>query len=405
MSKATAVFANPFRPGAGHMPPHLAGRRQETEEFERLLEQDPILENLVLTGLRGVGKTVLLETFKPIAIRCDWLWVGTDVSEAASLSETALATRLLTDLSVVSSQMVVGQNSGTGFASAGQEQTLSYETLSALFVATPGLIEDKLKAVLEVVGQAVQAEGKRGVVFAYDEAQNLADNAGRDEFPLSLLLDVFQSLQRKGYPFMLALTGLPTLFPKLVEARTFAERMFRVVTLDRLDEQGSRDAILKPIDAVDCPVKFSDASVQTICNESSGYPYFIQFICREVYDVFIQQIESEGTTSAVGLDSITRKLDTDFFAGRWSRATDRQRELLWCIASLSTSDKEFTVQEIVAESKALTKPFSSSHVSQMLVALQTLGLIYKNRWGRYSFAVPLFDRFILRQHDSAVLSA
>lgn len=401
MSESYAAFANPFRPGAGHMPPHLAGRRHETGEFERLLEQDPILENLVLTGLRGVGKTVLLETFKPIAIQRDWLWVGTDVSEAASLSETALATRLLTDVSVVSSQMVIGQSSGTGFAPAGEDQTLSYATLSALFAATPGLIEDKLKAVLEVVGRAVQAEGKRGVVFAYDEAQNLADTAGKDEFPLSLLLDVFQSLQRKGFPFMLALTGLPTLFPKLVEARTFAERMFRVVTLDRLNDRGSRDAILKPIEAVDCPVKFNEESVETICSESSGYPYFIQFICREVYDVFIQQIEREGTTSAVSLDSITRKLDTDFFAGRWSRATDRQRELLWCIASLSTSDKEFTVQEIVAESKALTKPFSSSHVSQMLVALQTLGLIYKNRWGRYSFAVPLFDRFILRQHDTA----
>ncbi len=401
MSESREAFANPFRPGAGHMPPHLAGRRAETEEFERLLEQDPILENLVLTGLRGVGKTVLLETFKPIAIRNDWLWVGTDVSEAASLSETALAIRLLTDVSVVSSQMVIGQSSGTGFASAGRQQTLSYETLSALFAATPGLVEDKLKAVLELVGQAVRAEGKRGVIFAYDEAQNLADSTSKDEFPLSLLLDVFQSLQRKGYPFMLALTGLPTLFPKLVEARTFAERMFRVVTLDRLDDAGSRDAILKPIEAVDCPVKFSDESVETICEESSGYPYFIQFICREVYDVFIQQIEREGTTSAVRLDSITRKLDTDFFAGRWSRATDRQRDLLWCIASLSTSDRQFTVQEIVAESKSLTKPFSSSHVSQMLVALQTLGLIYKNRWGRYSFAVPLFDRFILRQHDSA----
>ena len=77
------------------------------------------------------------------------------------------------------------------------------------------------------------------MIFAYDEAQNLADSPARDQYPLSLLLDVFQSIQRKNIPFMLALTGLPTLFPKLVEARTFAERMFRVVTLDRLDEDDS----------------------------------------------------------------------------------------------------------------------------------------------------------------------
>src|SRR2546423_10279452 len=97
----SARFPNPFRPGAGHRPPYLAGRREETDEFQRLLKQDVILENLVLTGLRGVGKTVLLEEFKPRAIKEGWLWVGTDLSEAASLSDERIAVRLLTDLSVV----------------------------------------------------------------------------------------------------------------------------------------------------------------------------------------------------------------------------------------------------------------------------------------------------------------
>ena len=95
------------------------------------------------------------------------------------------------------------------------------------------------------------------------------------------------------------------------------------------------------------------------------------------------------------LDAITMKLDADFFAGRWARATDRQRDLLWAIASLGKPDDEFTVQEVVAASGAvLTKSFSSSHVNQMLASLCAAGLIYKNRWGKYSFAVPLFDRFI-----------
>ena len=81
------TFTNPYRPGAGHMPPHLAGRDDALAEFERLLGQDVILENMVLTGLRGVGKTVLLDTFKPRAIEEGWLWVGADLSEAASLTE------------------------------------------------------------------------------------------------------------------------------------------------------------------------------------------------------------------------------------------------------------------------------------------------------------------------------
>jgi len=71
-----AALRNPFRPGAGHPPPYLAGREDETREFARMLEQQPVLTNLVLTGLRGVGKTVLLETFKPVAIVNRWLWAG-----------------------------------------------------------------------------------------------------------------------------------------------------------------------------------------------------------------------------------------------------------------------------------------------------------------------------------------
>src|SRR5438128_12660356 len=96
-------FVNPFRPGAGHMPPYLAGRVQETKEFVRLLQQDIIMENLVLTGLRGTGKTVLLETFKPLAIKERWLWVGTDLSESTSISEERVALRLITDLAVMTS--------------------------------------------------------------------------------------------------------------------------------------------------------------------------------------------------------------------------------------------------------------------------------------------------------------
>jgi len=194
---------------------------------------------------------------------------------------------------------------------------------------------------------------------------------------------------------MLVFTGLPILFPKLVEARTFSERMFRVVFLDRLNVDESRDAILNPIKDSRCPIKLGEDSINTIVKFSAGYPYFIQFICREAYDAFLQ-----GQTS-VPVEAIIRKLDTDFFAGRWGRATDRQRELLTVIAKLKNSDSEFTVQEIVDLSKIVSeKPFSGSHVNQMLSSLSNAGLIYKNRYGKYSFAVPLLDQYIKRQIDN-----
>ena len=269
----------------------------------------------------------------------------------------------------------------------------------SVYDSTPGLVADKIKAVLEVVWRHIQDQERHRVIFAYDEAQNLSANASKEQSPLSVLLDVFQSIQKKGIPFMLVLTGLPTLFPKLVDARTYAERMFRVVTVTRLDEEESRDAIKTPIRNASCPVTFNEESVTTICRESEGYPYFIQFICREVFDIFIQQATA-GEASGVPVDAIQRKLDTDFFAGRWAKVPDRQRELLWVIANVEHADEEFTIQELVARAKELpVKGFSPSHTNQMLVRLSEQGLVYKNRFGRYSFAVPLLGRFILRNYE------
>jgi hypothetical protein len=399
-----ASFANPFRPGAGHPPPYLAGRKEEEAEFRRLLRQEVVMENLVLTGLRGVGKTVLLESFKPIALQENWYWVGTDLSESASISEESLAIRLLTDLSIITSTIPTGTVSQLSLGFTGEEtqqvETLNYDALISVFNRTPGLIADKLKAVLLHVHPFVVKVGKRGIVFAYDEAQNLSDHAEKDQFPLSILLDVFQSVQRQGVPFMLLLVGLPTLFPKLVEARTYAERMFHVLFLRQLDEGASKEAITRPIAHAKCPVKFTDNAISLIVQHSGGYPYFIQFMCREAFDAFLQKIDRKEPP-VVPMNEIIRKLDTDFFAGRWARVTDRQQELLYVIAGLDTANEEFTVQEILEKSKEiLDKPFGRSHINQMLASLIQAGLVYKDRHGKYLFAVPLMAGFIKRIMES-----
>ena len=157
---------------------------------------------------------------------------------------------------------------------------------------------------------------------------------------------------------------------------------------------------MKPVEDTKSATCFTRESVALIIDSSAGYPYFIQFICRETFDALIQKMGA-GQRASVPIDEILRKLDTDFFSGRWGRATDRQRELLTVIAYLENCEGEFSVQEIVEMSrKALAKPFSPSHVNQMLVSLSDAGLIYKNRHGKYSCAVPLLGRFIRRQMGS-----
>lgn len=400
----TASFINPFRPGAGHPPPYLAGREEEKREFLKFLDQQTVMTNLVLTGLRGVGKTVLLETFKPLAVQKGWLWAGTDLSESATVSEDNIAIRILADLSPLVASLVVGEaeTKKIGFATEAERKPvhLDFTMLRRIYDQTPGLTSDKLKRVLEVVWSCLQPTSCKGVVLAYDEAQNLSDQAATHQYPLSLLLDVFQSMQKKGLPFMLVFTGLPTLFPKLVDARTFAERMFHVMMLGRLNVGESRDAILKPLDQQNCPVRFTEQAVKEITHHSGGYPYFIQFLCREMFDTYLQQKASGKLNPVVTVNQTVRKLDSDFFAGRWNRVTDRQREFLAVVAKLKNCDDEFTVQDVVEKSKEeLEKPFSASHVNQILAKLAENGLVYKNRHGRYSFAVPLLGDFIRRQEN------
>lgn len=397
------VFPNPFRPGAGQPPPYLAGRDKEKDDFKELIKQNPILKNLILTGLRGVGKTVLLETLKPLALQNSWFWAGNDLSEAASVNEQSLSIRILADLAPLVSSFVIEEQyqNAIGFLVPEKgEVKLTYPVLLKIYGNTPGLESDKLKNVLEVVWQTVKSKVK-GIVLAYDEAQILKDRATDRQYPLSLLLEVFQFLQKKQIPYLLVLTGLPTLFPNLVEARTYAERMFQVVFLDKLKEEESKDAILKPIQSKNCPVTFSEYGISEIIKYSSGYPYFIQFFCKDAFDSILQQIKVGVELPDISIAAIVTKLDTDFYSGRRSKVTDRQRELLAVIAKLPTANEEFTVKDIAQKSTEVSsKPFKPAYINNMLIKLIDFGLIFKNRRSKYSFAVPLLADYINRQEET-----
>ncbi len=394
---------NPYRPGAGQTPLYLAGREDEKHRFAKLVGQRPVLRNLITSGLRGVGKTVLLENLKPIAQSQKWLWTGNDLSESASLTEEKIAKRLITDLSILLSPILAKTHEQLplGFLNRPERHSIpvSFDDLWQIFEGTPGLVEDKLKAVIRKSQDMLVGSGINGIVFAYDEAQNLADHAREKEYPLSILLDVLASLQRNHHEvqILLVLCGLPTLFPKLNEARTYTERMFDIMMLDKLNEEESKRAIEEPIAITESSLSFAPETVDEIVSMSGGYPYFIQYICKETFDAWISQIDS-GVIPSVSKNELLAKLDQDFFAARWERATDRQQEFMLVIASLENSSQDFTTQEIVEKSKELLeKGFSSSHANQILSALLKSGFVYKNKHGKYSFAVPLLSEFILRQ--------
>jgi hypothetical protein len=196
---------------------------------------------------------------------------------------------------------------------------------------------------------------------------------------------------------MLVLSGLPTLFPKLNEARTYTERMFHVMHLQRLNDADARQAIVRPISMTKSKLRFAETTILNIIKMSDGYPYFIQFVCKEVFDAWIGKI-TDGLAPSVPMASILDKLDQDFFSPRWARATDRQQDFMKVISTLPNSNDEFSVQDIVSASRTiLKKGFNPSHATQILQALSEKGLIYRNRRGGYCIAVPLLDEFIKRQ--------
>ena len=350
---------------------------------------------------------MLLEELKPIAQSNGWLWTGNDLSESASLTEAKIAQRLVVDLSALLSPIIVQRQEKPPVGFAGKTETherpLEFNDLWKIYESTHGLVDDKLKAVFASVQNILDKTSFKGVIFAYDEAQNLSDHASSKEYPLSLLLDVLSYFQRKpsNKKFMLVLTGLPTLFPKLNEARTFTERMFHTMHLQRLDDVAAREAITKPIELTKSTMTFSEDTIKSIIEMSNGYPYFIQFVCKEVFDAWIGKI-TVGQAASVPMKDILDKLDLDFFAPRWARATDRQQDFMRVVAGLPNADDEFSVQDIVAASRAILKRgFTPSHATQILQALGEKGLVYRHRRAGYCFAVPLLSKFIHRQEWDA----
>jgi AAA ATPase domain len=402
------LLANPYRPGAGHLPPFLGGRLEEQRHLKRVLHHSSITENILITGLRGYGKTVLLEHMKRMAEPHDWLWVGNDLSESATLTEERLALRILTDLAKAISDRLDRASDDARGPDARLQQRLdrvsksdgdavTFDALKQRFEQAPGLTSDRLKAVLLQVMVVAQKAKLSGIVLAYDEAQCLCDHAEHNEFPMSMLIEIVASLQKEGLsPCLLILSGLPHVFDALTATRTYTERMFHVMTLDRLSRSETWDALVNPLSKLMPPLHASHELLSKVVEMSGGYPYLIQFFGRELIE---QILENGGTLGAdqFPAESTLDRLDAGLFAARWNKTTDRQREFLALVANRpNTNSSDFSANEILKNQTEATS-FDGSSANQILAALVDRGLLYRTRHGRYAFTVPMSEMMIVRR--------
>jgi AAA ATPase-like protein len=382
-------FANPYSPGAGTPPPALTGRDPELEQYRLLLgrlQRGRPEQSLLITGLRGVGKTVLLEAFEGIALADGWFAASTEITSDTRLPKlvATLAREALIDLSRVERAkdrarralgVVRGFTIGT---SAGVD--LSFDVDAVQGVADSGDLGRDVGDLLIEVGEAATAAGK-GVVFLLDEVQFISKRE------LEALITAMQRASRKRVPVAIVGAGLP-LIPKLAgEARSYAERLFVFPRIGALDDAAAREALAGP--AAEEGVAYDDAALEAILDHSGRYPYFIQLYGKHSWlEGRGDRITEQAVDAAHG--RVQRILDKDFFHVRIERTTELERRYLRAMAELG--DDRVASGEVTRtlgyESTTETGPLRDSLIKK--------GLIYSPSWNALEFTVPMFGDYMRR---------
>jgi hypothetical protein len=398
---------NPFRPGVGKPPPYLADRDAQLKRFRRYLEAFPEnRRNVRVTGLRGVGKTVLIKEYRKAARARGWIVLKRDLTPRLN-EERDFATAITADLEAAIQELSM-------VARVGKLVTAARESVSAVIdlgegvtvkIGTPktakeAILEDRIRDAMVKLG-LLAMKAKRGVLFLYDEAHVLYDRPKAGQFPLSALLSGFVEAQdhEEDLPLMLVMSGLPPLATNLQAARSHSERFFKVEELGNLSLEGGEGEPSPAAAALTKAVKGSEVLfpldvAERVAADVSGYPYFIQWYGEALWDAAddagLDVIEPQLYEAT--RESIQDGLDTEFFEGRYEEAKRAEQTTMRVAASLG--GESFRVGDVVREFAKL-KPGA---VQQSVNRLAQNNLIYRVRYGEYAYTAPLFGDFLRRMH-------
>lgn len=381
---------NPYTPGAGSRPPALTGRDAELERFRILigrLQAGRYEKSMLITGLRGVGKTVLLNTFADTATEADWFSATTEIRQNTQLSSVIarLTRRVLLEMSAIERFRVRARRAlGVlrAFVVRYGEAEIRIDVDAIPGRADSGDPEDDIADLLTELGRSAQ-EGNTGVVFLIDEIQFL------ERSDLEALIAALHRASQAGLPVTVVGAGLP-LLPRLVgEARSYAERLFDFRSIGSLDPIAARDALVLP--AREESVEWEGAALDLALGYSDGYPYFLQEYGKNAW-----LVANESPISAADVEgahpTVLSELDEGFFHVRVERATESERKYMAAMAHLGDGR-----QRSGAIAAQLGYP-SSSAISLTRDSLLKKGLIYSPSHGYVDFTVPQFAAFIRRHY-------
>jgi len=383
--------ANPFNPGAGSPPPELVGR------YAILTQTDVILErikrgrserSLLLVGLRGVGKTVLLREIRRHALEKNYAVEMIEAQEEQTIAQLLVPAlrRLLLELdstkktiaAVKRGLRVLRSFLGTIKVKAGDtELTLGVDPEEGR--ADSGELESDLKDLLLALGEASKEAG-RPIAILIDELQYLPRT------DLAALIRSLHAVAQESLPLVLFGAGLPQLFSQVGEAKSYAERLFRFSEIDRLSHPESNEVVRGPVEQEGSTV--SDDALEEIYEQTRGYPYFLQEWGYRAWNLAPDdgidiKVAREATRLAL------KELDHQFFRVRFDRVTPAEREYMRALAQLGEGvHRSVEVAELIGK--------TTNQLGPVRDALVRKGMVYSPAHGDIAFTVPLFDQFMRR---------
>ena len=394
---------NPYAPGAGQRPPELAGRDQELAAFDVVLERvsrGRPERSLVLTGLRGVGKTVLLNALRSAAVRRHW---GTGKLEARpdQRLRRPLSSALHQAVRELGHPRSDGVEQVLGVIRAFAERDVDGAKLrdrwsSGIDVpavrgrADSGDIEIDLVELLSDLGGLAADTGK-GVSVFIDEMQDL----GPDD--VSALCAACHEIGQAGLPVIVVGAGLPHLPAVLSASKSYSERLFSYQRIDRLTREEADRALTAP--AASEEASYDEGALAALYDATGGYPYFVQAYGKTVWDL--------APRSPITVDDVhvaapeaERELAVGFFGSRYERATPGERDYLRAMADAATGvpvDEQDAVGSVATADVAEVLGKKPQSLSPARDALLKKGLIYSGERGRIAFTVPHFGRYLRQQ--------
>lgn len=399
------MLTNPYTPGAGFMPAYLAGRASlvdSAEERLTSLKAGYPQQSIVYYGLRGVGKTVLLNRIEQAADNLNILSVHIEANEGQK-ERSEEGQRKFTERLVAAVHKFAYEINGKERAKDLAQKCISllksfkltYDLTDGSFGLgiskdTPpasGDYQSDLTDVLVQLGKAAVQSGDAICIFV-DEVQYLSEEE------IGGLIASIHRCNQLRLPIMVFCAGLPKILKTMGEAYSYSERLFQFERVDALTTDDAHDAICEP--AKDFDVAYDDDAVAHIIGITGGYPYFIQQFCSVIWRS-LPEPRTITVEDAISCEpTFLQVLDTGFFSVRYERCTQLEKSFM--TAMVKCGELPCTISNVA---KIMGRSVPS--ISPLRAQLINKGMIYATGYGEIDFTVPQFDQFVLRQNPELAL--